>query len=258
MLYDRIKKEHTRLQEQILELQGQIDRLPEGKLICTHGKDGFRWYHSDGHHRNYIPKKERGMAEKLAVKKYYSLLLEERKQEKRSLECYLRHHSILPQKSEQLFDDPAYRQLLQPWIGPASEEDRRWMETPYERGQKYPEKLVHKTVSGDMVRSKSEAMIAHFLYTHHIPFRYECALHLGEITLYPDFTIRHPVTGEIYYWEHFGRMDDPGYARNVSSKLQLYFSHQIIPTIRLITTYETLDSPLSVETIEENIQNYFM
>ena len=59
------------------------------------------------------------------------------------------------------------------------------------------------------MRSKSEAMIAMSLYVQKIPYRYECELKLGSITLFPDFTIRHPETGEIFYWEHFGMMDKP-------------------------------------------------
>lgn len=96
------------------------------------------------------------------------------------------------------------------------------------------------------------------LHVNSIPFRYECELQLGETTLYPDFTLRHPLTGNLFYWEHFGMMDNPAYCRNVSSKLQLYFSHGIIPSINLITTYETKDDPLDVEIVEGIIQHYFL
>ena len=41
-------------------------------------------------------------------------------------------------------------------------------------------------------------------------------------TIYPDFTIRHPMTGETFYWEHFGIMDDSQYCNNALSKLQRY------------------------------------
>lgn len=67
------------------------------------------------------------------------------------------------------------------------------------------------------------------LLTNKIPFRYECELQLEETTLYPDFTLRHPLTGQVFYWEHFGMMDNPNYCRNATTKLQLYFSHGIIP-----------------------------
>lgn len=71
------------------------------------------------------------------------------------------------------------------------------------------------------------------------------------------FTIRHPRTGQIYYWEHFGRMDDSVYAKKAGSKLQMYISSGIIPSIQLITTYETLDSPLDMEVIEKILHRYF-
>ena len=60
-------------------------------------------------------------------------------------------------------------------------------------------------------------MIAMLLHLNAIPYRYECALSLGGVTLFPDFTIRHPGTGALYYWEHFGLMDDPAYAKNAGS-----------------------------------------
>ena len=62
--------------------------------------------------------------------------------------------------------------------------------------------------------------------------------------IYPDFTIRDPSSGKTYYWEHFGMMDQPSYAARTFSKLQLYTSFQIIPSIQLITTYETQEHPL--------------
>ena len=132
------------------------------------------------------------------------------------------------------------------------------MNSPYQRNMKYPEQLNHKTSSGNRVRSKSEAMIDMFLHTNRIPFRYECALELGEITIYPDFTIRHPETGEVYYWEHFGLMDDPDYRKKAISKIQLYTAHGIIPSINLITTFETKEHPLNSELIQSIISYHFL
>ena len=107
-----------------------------------------------------------------------------------------------------------------------------------------------------MLRSKSESMIDMYLFTHHIPFRYECALTLGEVTLYPDFTLLRPSTGKIYYWEHHGRMDDPYYAKNVFTKMQLYNSYGIFPGIQLILTFETSESPLTFDAIEHTVSFY--
>lgn len=133
-----------------------------------------------------------------------------------------------------------------------------WSAASYERNPLHPEQLLHKTVSGERVRSKSEAMIAMLLHLNAIPYRYECALSLGGVTLFPDFTIRHPGTGALYYWEHFGLMDDPAYAKNAGSKLSLYAANGIIPSVHLITTYETKAYPLNAGMIEHLISYYFL
>lgn len=122
----------------------------------------------------------------------------------------------------------------------------------------YPQQLIHKTSTGEYVRSKSEAFILTYLHMNHIPFRYECELQLGTAFFYPDFTIRHPKTGEMYYWEHFGMMDNREYAKKNYAKLETYQAYGIIPSINLITTFETQDHPLSLEVIEKLIKHYFL
>ena len=131
------------------------------------------------------------------------------------------------------------------------------MNAHYDRNPKAPENLIHKTAFGLRVRSKSESLIATLLYTKRIPFRYECALYLGGVVVYPDFTILHPVTDEIYYFEHLGMMDNPDYCAKSYSKLQFYISHGIVPTFNLITTYETKDKPLDMDYVETLIEHYF-
>ena len=202
--------------------------------------------------KTYIPKKDREVAEKLAIKKYLTLKLEALNQEQTAIQFYLRHHSQDSGKAEDLLREHAgYRELLEPYFKSESWRLAEWANDEYDKNASYPEHLIHKTSAGILVRSKSEAMIVHALYTNQIPFRYECALHLASTTLYPDFTIRHPKTGETFYWEHFGMMGDPDYSQKAFSRMQLYNSNGIIPSIQLITTFETLAYPLNHETIEK-------
>ena len=196
-------------------------------------------------------------AEQLALKKYLSCLLDDLKCEKRAIESYLKHHSTTS-KSHSLLNNPEIKSLISPFFTPLSDELSTWMNSSYDHNIKHPEHVIHKSISGNLVRSKSESIIDMLLYTNKIPFRYECALHLDELTLFPDFTIRHPQNGDIYYWEHFGLMDNPDYPKNAYSKLQTYTSHNIIPSIRLITTYETSEYPLSVEAVMKIIEQYFL
>ena len=259
MLYDKMLTEYQRLEQQILSIQSAIADLPDGKLVCTRNSNRFKWYISDGHSLNYLPKSQRQHAEQLAQKKYLSSLLKDLIHEKRALELYIQHHNKNTTHTEQFFHtNSGYSELLTPYFKPTSEELFIWMKEPCNKNPKYPEQLTHKSVSGNLVRSKSEVLIDTLLYINHIPYRYESALQLGELTLYPDFTIRHPQTGQFYYWEHFGLMDDLSYSKNACSKLQCYSSHGIIPSIHLITTYETKEHPLNSDTIEKIIYDYFL
>ena len=81
---------------------------------------------------------------------------------------------------------------------------------------------------------------------------------LDACTVYPDFTIRHPQTGRTYYWEHFGLMDNPEYARKAFQKVQIYNANGILPSDQLIMTFENQKKPLSYEEVEAVITHYFL
>ena len=134
----------------------------------------------------------------------------------------------------------------------------KWQSDRYERCKKHEDALVIKGTQGKMLRSKSEAIIDRMLYKNGILFRYEEKLILKGITIYPDFVIRHPKTGEYYYWEHFGMMDEEEYRNHACEKIKLYCDNGIIPSINLIATYETKDHPLSIEQVEKIITEYFL
>ena len=256
MSFSHISQEILSLQKQISELKQSISHAPDGHLICCNGKTNTKWYQSNGHSRVYIPKGNRTLAESLAIKKYYSLLLEELFSEKKALEQYQRFYPY-KKRSQELLLQPGYADLLKVHFTPTSREFAEWMSTPYKGNPSHPENLIHETLSGHLVRSKSEAMIDSLLFTNKIPFRYEEPLLLDGIVLYPDFSTRHPVTGKSIYWEHFGMMDDPTYSKHAANKLQTYISYGIIPTIDLITTYETKQSPLTLQTIQKIIDHYY-
>lgn len=259
MLYESIRSEHQRLEQEIKSIESTLKFLPEGKLICAKCGNYTKWYQSDGHHSTYLPKEERNLAEQLAYKKYLSLKLEELKQEQTALLFYLRHHSTKESPSIKLLSpESRFSELLNSYLTPDSNELDNWSNDPYEKNPLYPEQCIHKTINGVYVRSKSEATIAMLLHTHKIPFRYEAPLTLGETILYPDFTIRHPITGKYYYWEHFGMIDVKEYSQNTFSKLSLYTNHGIFPSIRLITTYETKEHPLNYDIVENLIHFYFL
>ena len=259
IIFQTMQKEYERLQTRIVEVKAELKKMPEGKLICAKGGNSYKWYISDGHKKSYLPKKERNLAEKLAYKKYLTLLLEDLEQERIAISFYLRHCSPNYGKATHLLTSPSgHQELLSPHFKPISKELSDWMNSPYEQNTNYPEYLIHATADGKLVRSKSEVMIYQALYMRRIPFRYECALDLGGAVFYPDFTIRHPITGKYYYWEHCGRMDDEMYSKKVFDKQQFMNAHGIKPSDQLIITYEDKENPLQQSEIETIIEKYFL
>ncbi len=255
-IYSTFLSKLQKLESQISDLKKQIKQLPQGKLICARNGKYYKWYHSIGKKRTYISKKKRKLAQQLAWKKYLTQLLEDKIKERNALHFYL-EHQFNPPKAEELLKISEYRELLADYLKPLNEELADWSNEEYEKNEKYPEHLIHCSSSGNMVRSKSESIIDTILFINCIPFRYECMLEIGDVKLFPDFTIRHPRTGKIYYWEHFGMMDNPEYAQNALNKLRLYVSCGIIPSQQLITTYETKEKPLSSREVEKIIAYYF-
>jgi len=258
MFHQKMLLRKQELTKEILTIKKHINKLPKGKLICAHNGIYTKWYISDGHKKTYIPKKNRKLAEDLAMKKYLSLKLDTMVSEVNAIDFYLRHYRDNTEIASALLKAPGYQELLSQHFRPVSEELKEWMNAPYERNTSHPENLTHKCMSGNTVRSKSEMLIDMSLCIYQIPFRYENPLILDGITFYPDFTIRHPRTGQFYYWEHFGRVDDPEYLESPLRKLRLFSAHGIYPSINLITTYETKDVPLSAELVENIIEYYFL
>ena len=247
------------LEKQMLSIQNKLKKMPEGKLICSHTGPYCKWERSDGHKKTYIPKKDRSLAEKLAAKKYLSALWNDLNHEKYAIDLYLRRHSNYESQVDKLLTDSTeIEKLLSPYLSPLSKELEEWKNSPYEHNLKHPEHLTHKIGANQFVRSKSEAMIAKVLKHHKIPYQYEAKLELGDAEIYPDFTIRHSKTGEFFYWEHFGLLDNQEYVKTMHYKLQTFTNHNIIPGINLIMTYENQEHPLTFEMIEMLVKYYFL
>ena len=252
-------EEYKRLDSKIKSIETKLKTYPKLNfyITVTRGKY-YKWYTVDGNNSKYLSKSNRQLAEKLAARKFLLLLKKDLDTERRAIKSYLKTHNSDIGEAEQLLNNPAYQELLTPYFRPTSQELLDWANAPYEKCTSHPEQLIHRTASGNIVRSKSEAIIDMLLHMNKIPFRYECPLQLGKITIHPEFTIRHPKTGEIFYWEHFGMMDDPKYSKYFYSRIKLYNSNGIHPSIKLITTYETKNNPLTTEMVERVIEQYFL
>ncbi len=94
-------------------------------------------------------------------------------------------------------------------------------------GRFFEENLIHRTARGEMVRSKSEVIIADHLARQDIEYCYEQPLTIAGVTKYPDFTIEDAESGMNFYWEHCGMLHVPRYLRRWKEKLSWYEANGI-------------------------------
>lgn len=92
------------------------------------------------------------------------------------------------------------------------------------------ERLIHHTTRGDLVRSKSEVIIANLLHAENIDYEYEKQLVVDGVPhdKFPDFTIEDEDTGVKYVWEHLGMLGDRGYKRRWQEKERWYRDNGIL------------------------------
>lgn len=242
------------LNQSIKKYEQLIKNLPAGELQCFKNGHSFKYLVTDGKKAKYLPKKERNTAEKLALKKYYEACIFDCLQEKKILEQFLAKSNKLMGKAKQLLEPTSnYQRILARVLTPDN-----WANEPYEYNTYCPENLIHNTLCGIHVRSKSETIIANTLFTNNIPFRYENPLQINGTTIFPDFTIQNPKTNKLCYWEHFGLMDDDDYRESAINKINMYCKNDIIPDVNLILTYETQKHPLDSSWVQQLISRNFM
>lgn len=117
----------------------------------------------------------------------------------------------------------------------------------------YVEGLIHKTLSGTIVRSKSEVIIADALTRKGITFDYEKLLEEGGHRCIPDFTFE-DAGGDIIIWEHLGLLDNPSYKAAWEKKLQFYKSIGFVEGETLFTTQDHEGGSIDSSEIE-NVVN---
>ncbi len=122
-------------------------------------------------------------------------------------------HSEIARRMTNLFADPLPREVT-------VNAQQRFLE----------EGLIHRTERGDLVRSKSELVIADKLHARGIDYAYEQPLVLPNgRTRYPDFTIADHARGVTFIWEHLGMLDDQGYRARWEGKRAEYLACGIAP-----------------------------
>ena len=181
---------------------------------------------------------------------------------------------------------------LKPFVTPLSLSDddyaSRWQEgnLVVKRKRIHAEDDYHKykTMRGDYVGSKSEAIIADRLFANDIPYHYEVAFtpeaetdssrpvfdDYGRLvgyegigfdphdrnTIHPDFYVLNKRTRKAYYWEHLGKLNDQKYCTENLNRLVRIIDAGYTIGEEILITHEDSYNPLRLESIDEIIENY--
>jgi len=260
---DREKKHYQRLIAKIkkwdkIKVDGRIEMRKKGNTyfwyqVYKDPKTGKRV-------RKYIPREQKDLAIKLAKKAFYKKAMPIYERTIRYLDGEINKRPDDTALEKMLAADSPYRDLLKDiFVSLGAQKDaRKWAKEPYEHGEMYQEKLKYTAANGIKVRSKGEMLIMNALDEYGIAYRYECLLMLDDGKCYPDFTVMNARTGKIYYWEHFGAMDNPEYYPGAIDKMKRYLDSHHYHGIDMITTFETNDNPFSSKLVNEIIEAYLL
>lgn len=271
--------------DEILEMTETFIKVaPPGSLrIAQKNPNQYYWVtESTGSKGKYIRKSDVAIAKQLAQKDYAMKLHAKVVQMKKELD----EHSDLYDESEivkfhESFSE-ARRKLIEPYVRNAEEFAQHWVRIKLDEkerlailnassgntsklhfggGMSYPinEQNGIATERGEVVRSKTEKILADKLYMYGIPYVYEMPLYIvGYGYLCPDFTVLNKRTRQEYYWEHFGMMEKAEYCEKAIKKINTYEKQHIYQGRQLLLTFETSTQLPNFKQVEAFIQEFLL
>lgn len=274
-LSDKLNKRKTQLRSLEAKLCKKIEKLPKGTIytIKNHKKAHFYFRDPAQDGKFCYIRDDDSLIHALLQKRYLLRLQEAAGKELTAIDLYLGH---MPEVSaEEVYETFSGDEKER--IVPELESDelfvRRWEGEKYE-SLREAEKLgivawnsaavydedgdnipVSESITdrGEVVRSKSECLIANMLNKNGIPYKYEKPLWLGGAQIYPDFTILDVRNRREIYLEHLGRLDDQDYLEKTVRKLNRYAGEGYHLGDRVLLTMETRAQPLNLPAAEKMV-----
>ena len=149
------------------------------------------------------------------------------------------------------------KSYITPLIAPDESLIEEWKEAHPANQNPFPEDGNVVTKRGEIVRSKSEKIIADLFTQYAVPYSYEpCIMFENGRCVYPDFAIFNVRLKKTIYWEHLGLIDSGDYAIKNLKKINDYEKNGIEIGDNLIITTESSLTPLDSRIAERKIQKY--
>ena len=167
-----------------------LSNVPDGHLRISKDKNKLRYYHCYNDRNGiYIPKDNTQLPKQLAQKSYQISVVKKVEERLKQIRKIIKDYS--DDEIEKIYTSMhKERQALVTPVEPTwNQTISEWYEKEYQ-GKEFQEGTsVIFTDKGERVRSKSEKIIADYLYRNNILYKYEKPLYLkGYGTVYPDFT----------------------------------------------------------------------
>lgn len=264
-------KRQEYLERLIKEKERSTSRAPRGSLAIKPQRDRFYYDYipseAQGAQKRYLKTsnpQDRELARSLAQRDYDLSILRIARAELKPIARLTKiYKNGYPEELYTRLHE-ARRELVTP-IRPTDEQyAAEWQARCHKQAVIAADATTIQTKRGEHVRSKSEVFIADALQKHDIKYHYECAVetidHLTSMSRmrYPDFYVLNARTRKAYYWEHFGKCDDPDYVNDNINKLIDYRDVGIVQGVNLIMTFETAQIPFGPEQAESIIRQYLL
>lgn len=232
--------------------------LDDGKILVTscRGVPQYYFRKNGDKKREYIKTARRDMIRLLIQRDYDEKLLRELKPLMKRMEAFIKGYDI--GMIDRVYSGlcRGRKEMISPIRSTEEMRIEEWYNS-FNGGKNSVEVAVaHKTIKGETVRSKSEKIIADYLYSMKIPYVYEPEFLLKDRRhIFPDFAIYSVRKDKTIYWEHLGLVNDPEYAVKNLKKLISYEKSGLVLGDTLLISLESAESPLDFEAVKKKLES---
>lgn len=254
---DYVKTELEKHQKLKQSYQKELAGLPQGKLAVHRAKGKSYYNRILGKESLYLGSEANEDVQALKKRRFLESSIETIENNQALMRKYLQQYrSVNP--ADVMERLPKTYQTEETFDLADFMDAEKWAAAPYEKSEKRPERLSHRTIKGDLVRSKSEAIIANILYNMKIPYHYEENLWLGRERIAPDFKIAVRSESRFKLLEHCGMMSEPKYRQDFKWKLEHYLLEGYMPWRDVFFTFDDVDGAIDTAAISDMIEHYFL
>lgn len=253
------KQEVDRLVQKTKKHKKAFEGLAEGniRVSASNGCPQYYFTEKGSGHEKYIPSKDKEFTRRLVQRDYEEKALRKLESMQHDMDRFLKKcdAKILDHLYDNLCD--GRKILVTPLSLPDDEYVKRWLESFPGEQNPYPEQGKYETDQGEIVRSKSEKILADMFHKLKIPYRYEPKVTLDNYkSFYPDFACLNVRKRKTVYWEHLGLVSDADYATKNYAKLESYERNGILLGDTLLVSMETAQNPLDLALIRKKIETF--